>query len=504
MTGSELYKKLGDWFHNNASPLIPQPGQDYLEALVDEFQVFWNVREVILLAGFSLEGIPERNVTFQPRCHVINLPFIVGLHSGFSQAKLIELARHHPLDVQELMKTLDTMISTGYVMQDVFEADIPMTKAYIDATMAIAHVYPDVFSIHLSYMDERSTANAASILSNNPEHWPVTRLAKLMAGYDQNTLRTGEFFDDQYFNINNVLTTDDFIPKDATGLPRFELFLQRSGMLLSEVARKKLGEVGLWEQMLAVAKFDQGAGWDEDQGMAKLFSFCINEASEQLRPAIFRALSTMAYVTAQGVDDGIGMYKFLRKNVTDTWLEPLLRSPLLLINLVADEQFISFDSDIPDPNLSPKQHYYDIAVLDNPETLFDRCLKEIMATPADQLGASHFRVFLLDELRPPVQELSPDLVPEQVIKHMLEGLESFCIHESLEALRQEETNDVPFQGCNYVIKRLESRYELDYKAFEGLGSRSIRTLVEAGLDKRRLPRMNSRDKGHVISEELGL
>jgi hypothetical protein len=32
----------------------------------------------------------------------------------------------------------------------------------------------------------------------------------------------------------------------------------------------------------------------------------------------------------------------------------------------------------------------------------------------------------------------------------------------------------------------------------------VRALAEAGLDKRRLPRMNNRDKGILVLEEMGL
>jgi hypothetical protein len=65
-------------------------------------------------------------------------------------------------------------------------------------------------------------------------------------------------------------------------------------------------------------------------------------------------------------------------------------------------------------------------------------------------------------------------------------------------------DDLVLRGCNYVIDTLAKRFEFDYMAFSGLNSNSVRVLAEAGLDKRRLPRMNVRDRGHLVSQELGL
>jgi hypothetical protein len=210
-------------------------------------------------------------------------------------------------------------------------------------------------------------------------------------------------------------------------------------------------------------------------------------------------MASMALMSIRGVDDGIGLYKFLREIVDDTWLERLIDSPMLLINMVAEEGNIDLSN-----NPKSEELIREFPALINPETLLDRCLKEIMATAPEELGSSHFRIYLLEELNPPKQVLSPDLQPEQVIKHMLKGLESFSIDEKLEWLRTDDTRDSAVSGCNYVIKTLAGLCELDYTAFKGLGSSSVRVLVEAGLDKRKLPRMNGRDKGHLISEELGL
>jgi hypothetical protein len=310
-----------------------------------------------------------------------------------------------------------------------------------------------------------------------------------MKGYEQGNLLPGQYFNDEFFNINYTFISNDYLPKDAEGLPDYEAFLERSGMLLPEVIRKKLGQVGLWEQMLTVALYNAQSQGNDPQGMAGLLDYCIHKAPEHLQPAIFRALSNLALVNAEGVVDGKGIYNFLRDKAGDTWLEPLFENPLLLINLVAED--------------GPVQ-YGNFAVLDRPESLLDRCFKEIMATPSDQLGFTHFGIFLLNAMDPPEQVLSPDLKPESVIRHMLQGLDGYSLPASTQEFRSEHMNDAALQGCKYVIKTLMARYELDYRALKGISSLGVRVLVEAGLDKRQLPRMNNHDKSRLLSEELGL
>jgi hypothetical protein len=139
-----------------------------------------------------------------------------------------------------------------------------------------------------------------------------------------------------------------------------------------------------------------------------------------------------------------------------------------------------------------------------PEAVFEHCLNALLDVPPDEMGASYFQLYHLADTDMPTPVFSEGFRPEPILVHMLKGFE----HLSLGDLRSEHkglvVDDLVLKGCRYVIKTLAKRFEFDYTAFSELSSKSVRVLAEAGLDKRQLPKMNRRDKGQLISEELGL
>jgi hypothetical protein len=197
-------------------------------------------------------------------------------------------------------------------------------------------------------------------------------------------------------------------------------------------------------------------------------------------------------------------YNFLSDRLKGTWLESHMNAPRLLVNLVSNDDFEQVLAKLRelDPN-----HAYNAQVFSDrvkaPNTL-DQWLDEVMTTEPKDLTLSHFQIYHLERYELPEQILSTRWRPEAVIRHMLKGLELFVTQDCEQNLPKRQIDEQAFQGCVYVAKTLVSRYELDYKAFAGFGSLSVRALAEAGLDKRRLPRMNNRDKGILVLEEMGL
>jgi hypothetical protein len=120
------------------------------------------------------------------------------------------------------------------------------------------------------------------------------------------------------------------------------------------------------------------------------------------------------------------------------------------------------------------------------------------------MGASYFQLYHLADTDMPEPVFSAGFRPEPIIVHMLKGFEHLSLRDIRSHHKGLVVDDLVLRGCNYVIDTLAKRFEFDYMAFSGLNSNSVRVLAEAGLDKRRLPRMNVRDRGHLVSQELGL
>lgn len=497
MTSAQLYKKLGDWFFEHPNDLLPKAGMSCSDDQILDYQIFFDPTERMDLEGFDLQGNASRDGYEAPNVDLINLPLLVAIQSGIVGQQLVAIAEHHQVDVESLFSTLDEFIALHYDFVGHDGKYIDQSDLYVQCVKTISAAFPDELLKLINDSDEFKNIHKASIHSENPIHWPVTRLVKIMEHIEQGTVYENGVFDEGVFNFNDSLNQDYYLIKDSTGI-RHDLFLERSGMLLGDVARKKIGNISLWENMLDISK-DEGHA-----GMAGLFRYCIDNPPEHLRPAIYRGLSGMALASSIYLHDGHGLYKTLDTMVAGSWLEPLTQNLPMIISLMGtDNQFTPRNLAISlQKRLFVENHGTPVKV--QHKTLLEHCLQAILEVPVHEMGVAQFQIYLLDCAELPTPEFSEGFKPEPIIVHMLKGLEDFSVPEVGSTIRGEVIDEFAVKGCTYVIQTLAKHFQLDYQAFTGLGSKSIRVLAEAGLDKRRLPRMNARDRGHLVSQELGL
>jgi hypothetical protein len=69
---------------------------------------------------------------------------------------------------------------------------------------------------------------------------------------------------------------------------------------------------------------------------------------------------------------------------------------------------------------------------------------------------------------------------------------------------KEDIQMISMAGCKAVMQRLAKSSHINYSAFKNLRSDQVAVLVEAGLDIRKLPNMNNRDRGRALDIEMGL
>jgi hypothetical protein len=499
---NELYKKIGDWFQERPNDLIPKDDPEY--------QILFAPGPMFCLQAYDLKGLADKDYYETVHCEHVNLPLIVAFQAGLRGKLLVEIAKHHRIDVYGLIETLDAMRFKHYEMPDAFGGDVPLSSLYIECVKVASEAFPDMLTLVLKTQNSVSGLNLYSIHSENPEHWPVTRLTEHMKNMEQGTVAPDYRINTDCYNISSVQDTDEYLPTDASGI-RYDLYLERSGMLLPEVARKKIGNVTLWEDMLDVATAD------DDQGMSGLFNYCIKHAPEHLRPAIYRGLAGMTLACSGYLTDGLGLFKYFKAKTAGTWLEPISHNPLFINSLMGNHILtlnritIAFHS-AAQPKTPPQSSQDDMNDLlgrsitsqGQMSALMEHCLTLIMNKPVDEIGSSEFQIALLEKQALPEQVFSEDFRAEPAIVHMLKALESFTLPEKVGILRKNDLDEAALNSCAYVARTLANHVELDYRAFAGLSSSGIRVLAEAGLDKRKLPRMNTKDRGILVSQELGL
>jgi hypothetical protein len=490
MMVSPLYKKLADWFLNQPDVLIPKDEDPFFQAVFDTTDTFD-------LRGYDLKGVLNKDQYDSIECDMVNLPLLVAYQAGVRDTGLEHIARNHPIDVVSLVNTLDEIHTKDYEWTDSAGKIIASHKVYIELVRTLSRALPDELSRALSRKDEYSDLHMVCLHSENPADWPVTRIAEKMKRMEAGVPEEAPFLDDGVFNINTTMTTDDYMPKDASGT-RYDIFLERSGMLLPEVASKKFGSITLWEDMLDVAKDEDG------EGMSGLFNYCINNPPEHLRPGIFRGLSGMVLDVAIHLNDGKGLVKMLWNSVIDSWLEPLRHNPHLIISLMGADNLFTVRSVKASIDANNSAQASGVPSPVQSEAIFEHCLNALLDVDPEEMGASYFQLYHLADTDMPEPVFSAGFRPEPIIVHMLKGFEHLSLRDIRSHHKGLVVDDLVLRGCNYVIDTLAKRFELDYMAFSGLNSNSVRVLAEAGLDKRRLPRMNVRDRGHLVSQELGL
>jgi hypothetical protein len=215
-------------------------------------------------------------------------------------------------------------------------------------------------------------------------------------------------------------------------------------------------------------------------------------------------LKSLTLESDEFYENGAQPYFTLCNKIKGSWLESLADDPKLLINLISNEPYedayVSWQI-LKEPTKKTLEEF--TKLIKSPGTL-DYWLKEIMAVEPHELGLSHFKVFLLEHMDLPDQVITLPFTPEQIITHMMAGLESFARPDAVKTEGKTMVDEHAYRGCVYLAKELAHRFELDYTALKITESLGIRAMAEAGLDKRRLPRMNYKDKGILVSQELGL
>jgi hypothetical protein len=490
----KIYKQLGDWFKENPSSLIPKDGMACSNEQIEPYRKFFDTESTIDMDCFNLEGevneALSETIYEEIPCRHTDLPLIVAIQAGVRGVQLTEIARHHGTTVSTLIETLEAMELNEYTLYDASGVDLPLSEVYVECVKAVSEAFPEQYSRELRNGKSHDNLYVASLHTENPEFWPVSRIALHMKNIAQGLVSETPEDVVSECNFNASITTDDFLPKDATGI-RYDLFLERSGMLLPEVATKRVGDFMLWEDMLDVAKKS------ELDGVANLLSYCIHDAPEHLRPAIFKGLSGLSLQTSPY--DRYWIFNFFKNSVAGTWLEPISKNPNFILSVLGHEYLDTlYMAFFPESSSTSKPDYAEAS------GILQICLEALMHVPPDEMGASHFQTWLVGRLNISAQVFSKDFKPEPVLVHLLNGFESFSLPAEGGPVRDIRLDEAATRTCIYVAKVLAKRFELDYQAFSGLSSKCVRLLAEAGLDKRRLPRMSSKDRGHVVSQELGL
>lgn len=485
-TYNQLMIDLCEWHRDNGAKAVPCEGMDYSPALVHQFRLAYSSEIINVPVDCTFKGYQE-----QLCIEACAAPLITGFLSGFNKQELGHIALSHGVDAGMFIMAFSNENKSFIKPDGSTISSAEVFRVCFDAIEANSH--SSIFRMYNQAKDEDTAYPIAMTAASSPQLWPKTLLSNHGKPDSQKAEKVERAISAEIHNIINDVVHDDQLPFDATG-PRYDWFLDRSGMLLPGVIRKSLGDFTLWEH-LAVS-----AASRNNPTLSKLMGYCLDNPAESLRPHIYNGLMSMTVGTEVDATQGIDVLSFLKTEASDSWLSEINKSCILKLNMMDCSDQDDFKED-----LKQRPRLF-VELWMNQETLFERLLGEIIDTPINSIGAHHFKAINRFSAIEGVleQQVYPTLNREAAISHLMRAMENLLEGASIEPTHKEDVRYVAQTACKATTRKLSNGHDLDYSAISGICSASVKVLVEAGLDIRRLPKMNTRDKGRLLEDDLGL
>jgi hypothetical protein len=178
-----------------------------------------------------------------------------------------------------------------------------------------------------------------------------------------------------------------------------------------------------------------------------------------------------------------------------------LSSMVLKLNAISEKK-------IDDPVWLPSDPVMDqcLAVFRNaPDSIFRLLADELCSVKPEDFTSGHFRAMSFLVNRWGAQNLE-GIDTNEVLLKVMEGLETYsqARHCDYRTHPTEKFKDMAKARVEAFVKWLSPKMTIDYPVFAKLDSMSKAILASNGFDIRKLPNMTRRDRGVVLTNELGL
>jgi hypothetical protein len=471
-----MLNTLLNWHRKHGPKAIPRQDMGYPDDVIDAFESSYSNEQakvpVTLMAGAP--GVMPDSSPYL-RIDANALPLISGCLAGFDTLDLARIAASHGIDVEGFI----TSFGCTKPIQRLHPTS-PMTgsEVFRHCFQALEMAYPEqIREIYNTLPGTDAFYMLAITTATSPQLWPKSRLTEYAKTNDGNPTAPAVSLSVEVHNFLGALKSEHQLPWDAAG-PRYDWFLDRSGMLLPAVTNKSLGYFTLWEEMV------YRASQPGDTPIHRLMDYCVDNPPESLRPGILNGFRSLSMQVPENANGSAPLLDFVNKKLKGSWLEPILTSDILKLNLLGLTR-LSYD-------------------WKNRESLLQSVCNEILDTPTHNLGFAQFVALYLTRAIHGKHLLDQDFNRERFLVHLLDGMQCFIGSARSMSDGTEHIHKAVIKDCRGAIQQLSIDHQFDYAQFEGMPSSGIRLLIDEGLDKRRLPRMSNADRGRLLEDELGL
>jgi hypothetical protein len=485
---NELFYLTLDWYSKRPNQPIPL---DMWDAMADRFG--HGYEKVIRIGNRQIADVATNLI-----------PVLAAINAGVSSQALMETIKYHQVDAHIFLNARFAKLLQGK------EQNIPGTnKAFIldnfsvikeivnasclddELSKQLASVFPDYED---SYGPD-ACFEIAGLLSTNKYLWPITYLEKYLNDIELGVearrpiLTPAGFFQDADIDFGSF-TKDQIM-----------LILEHSGNLHSGV----ICENGFSDQY--VLPFFNSIFSEIHTGYSKGLSGIINAINTIEDPSLVSRVSSAIIRSVSDFEiQNESMGPTILKNM-ETFLNRKLYQEV--INSISVKLNVLLIEDLPSI-LSERIYYSQHSALnefnDDGDKIFKRLHDELSHFKASEFRRPHFRALgsLLDDWKVP-QDLSGIDLHGFLIK-TLDALESYrqAKHRNDQGKPTDELAVFASRQVERLSQFVAQNQSQDYKRLANLPSASKALLAANGFDVRKLPGINRKDKGQVLSDELGL
>lgn len=481
---TDCFVLMCDWYEEHGAKPVPRPGIGYSDDLVAQFELFFEPGKVRLETDLANPDGSNVEISLQLRA----VPLVAGFLAGFDQATLSKIAIEHDVDPLDFMYSFRTN-NEPFRRSD--DSSVPTTTVFAECFKALEVLGVDrILDAYNNCDNECHLLGFGLTLMQSPALWPSTLLLKHQDAQED---RAHTQYNDIKHGVHDFMyfvRESGCLPTDDSGI-RYDWFLERSGMLLPGVNRKSLGHFTLWEDLIWLS-CDQ----PENKTFQGILDYCIHQASDSMKPAIRMGLQSMMLDSSQYITQCIDMMKFMRARFEGTWLESVTSDPVFQFNMVGRAQKnIDQYINVQHPSVFPQ-------IVGDLSKATSHTLLNLTSLPAEDFSLAHFNA--LPSLIKRSSALDNMVNRESCVLNLLRGFDALIGNQHFDFTDKEEVEDIARYGCLAALKMLTASSEFDYSALKGANSEGLMMLVEVGVDVKKLPKMNNRDRGRALEIGMGL
>ena len=415
--------------------------------------------------------------------HLINdvslstVPVLAAISLGFSSSELLKIIQHHGMTTAEFFNLSLKKSGSGVLTEENMALS---SWAVHTKVMTALSLDPQLTSDAIREIKENKVGtftdlqeiDIARLLTSAESLWPLTDVNAYVLAK-----RSGALTERSPIPLIQDLNTVAFCGPEFSRLSDDQIFmiLERSGHLSTDLSPDNgfldPSSTGFFKNLFRQAAREKNINIDR---ILKALNGVDNpERLAALNSRLIQSLSDFDCKSWEGEDT----YKAMELTLDKTRYAAVFSSPLVCINL---------DLTPNTPGTVPEKVSL-LALVDH--------LQDI---DPSQFGQRHFKA--INKAIKGLNTCPSGIDLHDLLTLTLRGLDAYTnVHGKVGSLVIEATSN-----ADNLIRFVTRNTNIDYQRLQTLPSGSKALLVSHGLDIKKLPGINRRDKGHLLSDQLGL